>query len=332
MIRQIQLFLGPVRLRALIILFAVTGLISLILNAVVNQYDWVRLVQSGLVLIFIVGAAVIVGGRMRQEERGRWIAILLPSIIAIAIALFIAPQYGAVLVGGALGWIVAALFLTRSPMPMEYKEAIKHLRKYEYAETIKVMDRVINADQKEPNHYRFRAEVYRVWGKLGPAVRDYLTMTKLAPDSPVAYNGLAEVYLQRGEFPQALEAAQKANQLAPDDWVTFYNLGMIEDRLKISDAVVEHLQKALALKVKDARHRMLIHFYLARAYSRLGQTDAAGEQVAAIKRLNAGLEEWKTILDDKQADTLRAVLGDDVEAAQALVNGQLLLADLAAEE
>jgi len=332
MFRQIQLFLGPVRVRALALLFAITGLISLMLNAVANQYDWARLLQSGLVLVFIVGAAIIVGGRMQKEERGRWVAILLPSIIAIAIALFIAPQYSAVLVGGALGWIVAAVFLTRSRMPMEYKEAIKHLRKYEYADTIKVMDRVINADQKEPNHYRFRAEVYRVWGKLGPAVRDYQTMTRLAPDSPIAYNGLAEVYLQRGEYPEALEAAQKANQLAPNDWVTFYNLGMIEDRLKLSEAVIEHLQKALALKVKDARHRLLIHFYLARAYSRLGQTDAASEQVAAIKHLNAGLEEWQTILDDKQADTLRAVLGDDVEAAQALASGQLLVADLAAEE
>lgn len=330
MIRQIQLFLGPGRVRALILLFAITGLISLMLNAIVNQYDWVRLVQSGLVLVFIVGAALIVGGRMRQEERGRWIAILLPAVIAVFIALIIAPQYGAVLVGGALGWIVAALFLTRSRMPMEYKEAIKHLRKFEYVETIKVMDRVINADQKEPNHYRFRAEVYRVWGKLGPAVRDYQTMTKLAPDSPVAYNGLAEVYLQRGEYPQALEAAQKANELAPGDWVTLYNLGMIEDRLNLSDDVVEHLQKALALKVKDTRHRVLIHFYLARAYARQGQLEAANEQVATLKKLNNGLEEWHTILDDKQADTLRAVLGADVEAAQALVNGKLLVADLVA--
>src|SRR5689334_22403507 len=125
MIRQIQLFLGPVRIRALMLLLAITGLISLMLNAIVNQYDWVRLVQSGLILVFIVGAAIIVAGRMQKEERGRWIAILLPSIIAVAIAFFIAPQYGAVLVGGALGWIVAALFLTRSPMPMEYKEAVK---------------------------------------------------------------------------------------------------------------------------------------------------------------------------------------------------------------
>jgi len=323
MIKRIQLFLGPARVRALIILFAVTGLISLILNTVINQYEWVRLVQSLLVLVFIGGAAVIVGGRMRPEERGRYIAVLIPAVIAVFIALLIAPQYSAVLIGGSLGWIVAGLFLTRSRMPMEYREAIKHLRKYEYVETIKIMDRVIKAEQDEPNHYRFRAEVYRVWGKLGPAVRDYQKMTQLDPGSAVAFNGLAEVYLQRGEFVQALEAARKANELAPNDWVTFYNLGMIEDRLKLSDAVVEHLQKALALKVKDTRHRALIHFYLARAYSRLGQVDAAQEQVGAIQRLAGGLEEWQIILDDKQADTLRAVIGDDVAAARALLDGQL---------
>lgn len=331
MIKQIQLFLGPVRVRALIILFAITGLLSLMLNTIVNQYDWVRPVQSILVLVFIFGAAIIVGGRMRPEERGRWIAIFTPSLIAVLIALLVAPQYGAILIGAALGWIVAGLFLTRSRMPMEYREAIKHLRKYEYAETVKVMDRVINAEQNEPNHYRFRAEVYRVWGKLGHAVRDYQKMIQLAPDSPVAFNGLAEVYLQRGEFTPALEAARKANELSPDDWVTFYNLGMIEDRLELSPAVIEHLQKALALKVKDTRHRVLIHFYLARAYSRQNQVDSAQEQVQAMKRLSAGLEEWQTILADKQADTLRAVIGSDVDDAQALLNGELEPADLIGE-
>jgi tetratricopeptide (TPR) repeat protein len=329
MIKRIQIFLGPARVRALILLFAVTGLLSLMLNAVINQYDWVRPVQSLLVIVFIIGALVIVGGRLRPEERGRWVAVFTPSVIAIFIALFIAPQYSAVLIGGALGWIVAGLFLTRSRAPVEYREAIKHLRKYEYADTIKVMDRVINAEQDEPNHYRFRAEVYRVWGKLGPAVRDYQKMTQLAPNSPVAFNGLAEVYLQRREYEQALEAARKANELAPGDWVTLYNLGMIEDRLKLSEAVIEHLQQALSHKISDARHRVLIHFYLARAYSRLGQLDSVKNQIQSIKRLSTGLEEWQTILDDKQADTLRAVIGDDVAAAQALVKNELEPADLA---
>jgi tetratricopeptide (TPR) repeat protein len=328
MVKRFQLFLGPARIRALFLLLAVTGLGSLVLNSIVNQYEWVRPVQSALFLVFVVGAIIIVGGRMRPEERGRWIAILIPALIAMFFGLLIVPQYSAVLLGGSFGWIVAGLFLTRPRMPMEYRDAIKHLRKYEYAETIKVMDGVIRAEQDEPNHYRFRAEVFRVWGKLSQALRDYQKMAQLAPKDPVAFNGLAEVYLQRGEYPQAREAAQKANELSPKDWVTYYNLGMIEDRLQLSQSVIDHLQKALTFKVRDARHRVLIHLYLARAYSRLDQVDHAEEQVAAIRRLSSGLEEWQTILDSPEAETLRAVLGDDVFAAQRLASGNLQLSEL----
>ena len=63
----------------------------------------------------------------------------------------------------------------------------------------------------------------------------------------------------------------------------------------------------------------------------MGQLDAAREQVKFIKQLSSGLDEWQTILEDKQADTLRAVIGDDVAAAQALVAGELEPADLVKE-
>jgi tetratricopeptide (TPR) repeat protein len=329
MIKRVQLFLGPARSRAFVVWFGVTGLANLILNSMVSEYAWVRPVQTVLVIVFLVGVGVIFGGRMEPGERGRWFGILLPAVVALLIAVFIAPQLGGVLIGGALGWVVAGLFLSRSRMPIQYKEAVRHLRKNEYAEAVKVMDGVIKDEPDEPNHYRFRAEVLRIWGKLDRATRDYQKMTKLAPDSALAYNGLAEVYLQNRDYQNALEAAQKANQLAPGDWVTYYNLGMIEDRLGQSSAVIEHLQQALAYKVKDVRHRALIHFYLARAYSRLNQSEAAQEQVQALKKLVTGLEEWQTILNSDQAETLRAVLGEDVKAAQALVDGQLNFAELA---
>ncbi len=322
-LERIQIFLGPARARVFIAWFALTGLISLILNAFVNQYEWVRAVQSLLVIAFLVGAAVIAGGRLSPEERGRWLAILGPALIAIFIALVIAPQFSAALLGGALGWIVAGLLLTRSRMPMAYREAVRYLRKNEYEQAVRVMDRVIKQEPGQPEHYRFRAEVLRVWGKLDRAARDYREMTELAPESAVAFNGLSEVYVQAGKYTEALEAAHRANALSPDNWVTYYNLGLIEDRLNQPDAVIEHLQKALALQVKEKRHRALIHFYLARAYSRAGDTAAALQQAQAVKKVAAGLEEWQTILDSPQADTLRAVLGEDVRLALALAAGEI---------
>ncbi len=325
-VRRIQLFLGPARLRALFLLLAGTGIVSLVLNAI--EADWVRPAQTLLVIAFLVGAAVIVGGRLDTEDRKRWLVILGPALVSILLGLFAVPELRSPLVGAALGWLVAAILLTRTRMPMQYREAIKYLRKNEYEEAVKIMDGVIREQPKQPNHYRFRAELLRLWGKLDRARRDYEKMTQLAPDSAVAFNGLAEVYLQMGDYVPAHEAAEKARALAPQDWVTAYNLGMIEDRLQQSQQAIEHLQQALTLKVPDTRHRLLIHFYLARAHSRLGETEAAQNEVNAIKRHKNGLDEWHSILDSDQAETLRAVLGDDVQAAQNLIDGKLDVAAL----
>ncbi len=328
MIKRVQLFLGPTMTRVFVAWFAITGLISLILNSMVSQYDWVQPVQSLIAIAFLVGVVIIVALRLSPGERGRWLAILLPSIVALFVGLVVAPQVGILLVGGAIGWVIAGVLLTRSKMPMEYREAVKLLRKNEYNKAAQVMERVIDIEPDEPNHYRFRAEIYRLAGKLKPAIRDYQKMTQIAPQSALAYNGLAEVYLQSAQYDLAVEAARKANTLAPDDWVTYYNLGMIEDRLKQSDAVIENLNKALALKVKDARHRLLMHLYLLRAYARLGRSEEAEAQLKLLKKHAGGLEEWQTILKSEQAETLREVLGADVDLALKLSTGEWTLADL----
>ncbi|MBZ0280361.1 MAG: tetratricopeptide repeat protein [Anaerolineae bacterium] len=329
MIKRIQIFLGPTLTQVFIAWFALTGLVSLILNSIVDQYTWVRPVQSGLVIIFVVGVLIMIASRLAPEDRGRWLALLLPAAIAVFLGLIVNSPVGVLVMGLGVGWVIAGLMLTRSKMPIEYRDAVKLLRKNQYEQAAKIMDGVIKADPNEPNHYRFRAEIYRLWGKLKQAARDYQKMAELTPDSPLAYNGLAEVYLQSRQYDLAHEAARKANQLAPDDWVTYYNLGMIEDRLHQSEAAIAHLEKALALKVKDARHRLLIHLYLARAYSRLRNSVESHRHVDAVKNHASGLEEWQTILKSDQAETLRDVLGEDIEAALGLSTGELSADDLA---
>jgi tetratricopeptide (TPR) repeat protein len=328
MIKQVQLFLGPARVRAFILLLSITGLVSLILNTIVNQYDWVRTVQSLLALVFILGSVIIFGGRLNREEQMRWAAILGPAIGALLLAMFILPNLALPLLGAALGWIVAAVFIFRGRTRMEYQRAIKHLRKQEYADAVKVMDELIKVEPDQPNHYRFRADILRLWGKLGPARRDYKKMVELAPESAVAYNGLAEVCLQAGDYAEAKQAGLKALELAPEEWVAAYNLGMIEDRLGESKAAIEHLQAALQFKVPDVRHRLLIYLYLARAYNRLGDTTSASAQVEALKSQRSGLEEWQTILVSDMATVLRTVLAEDIQTAHDLIDGKIDLAVL----
>ena len=92
MIRRIQIFLGPTFSRILVAWVAITGLLSLVLNVVVNQYTWVRPVQSLIVLAFIAGLIIIFFIRLSVEERGHWAAILFPALVAIVIGLMLAPH------------------------------------------------------------------------------------------------------------------------------------------------------------------------------------------------------------------------------------------------
>lgn len=332
MINRITLFLGPQRLRALFLLLAGTGLASLILNAVSADAETqasLQIVQTLLALIFVGGAVGIVISAMSPFERGRWIGILAPSLGMVALGLLFLPHLSGLLLGGAVGWALAGATIFRPRTPMQYQEAVKHLRKNEYEQAVRVMDALIREESKQPNHYRFRAEILRVWGKLALARRDYKKMTELAPDSAVAYNGLAEVYLQEENFSEAHKAALTAYNLAPGEWVAAYNLGMIEDRLNDSRAVIQHLEEALKARVPDARHRLLIYFYLMRAHTRLGDLDAAKALLSSLKKQRDGLREWQTILQSDQAQTLRDVIEADVNAAGSLINETLSVNALA---
>ena len=144
-------------------------------------------------------------------------------------------------------------------------------------------------------------------------------MIALLPDSPIGYNGLSEVSLQAGNLQDALDAAERTVQLAPKDWTAWYNLGMVQDRLEQSQLVVENLQQAISLKVPDARHRLLIYLYLYRAYTRLNDTESANQSLEEMKKQKKGLQEWETILENEQAETLRDILVEDVQTARELM-------------
>ncbi len=327
MIEQFRIFLGPARLRAFFLLLALTGLASLVFNAL--DGTWTVTAQMLMVLLFIVGSIIIIGGRLDSDTRNRWLAILIPAVGLLLLGFFVLPQFVLPLAGAAVGWIVAGAFLFRSRMPKEFQTAIKHMRKGNYHDAVQSMNAVIREDAQNESYYRLRAEILRLWGKLDRARKDYEKMTAIAPDSAVAFNGLAEVNLQSGEFEAAREAGLKAFELAPTEWVAAYNLGMIEDRLGEAQATIENLNLALLLKVPDMRHRLLIHLYLARAYSRLGEIAAAEEQIVLLKKQRSGLEEWQNLLKHDEAAALRAVLAADIELAQALVGDELAVERLA---
>lgn len=323
MLKRFQIFLGPQYFKIFVALFAITGLGSLVLNVIVNQYDWVASAQTILVLVFLVGASYLIMSRLPSEERRRWIGVIVPAVLAIIMGAIVFPHLTGLFVGAGLGWIVAGIFIFNSfGAPQEYKQAVKAMRKQDYETATEVMTRLISNEPNKPEHYRFRAELFRLWGKLKNARKDYQEMIRLDSESAVAYNGLAEVELQARNYAKALEAAQKAHELAPDEWVAVYNLGMIEDRLQDSDSAISHLSRSLELKVPDSRHRLLVHLYRARAYMRSGEDESARLAIADLRKEGSGLEEWQVIMTADEAKALRDVLQEDIDLAGAIVRGE----------
>ena len=329
MFKRISLFLGPDRLRNLFLLLALTGLANLVLNVIVDESPWARDAQTVLVIGWLIGTTWIILSAMEPFERGRWLGILAPAIGAIALGL-IFPRFFGLALGASIGWILAGALIFRPRGPEEYRSAVRHLRKSEYKEAVDDMNELIKREPQIAGHYRFRAELLRLWGKVDRARRDYKKMTELEPELAVAWNGLAEVELQSGNYKAAQQAANKALERAPGEWVAAYNLGMIEDRLGESTDAINHLQMALDAKVPDARHRLLIYLYLARAHMRLGDEDAAQTALDQLRKHGGGLNEWEVILQSDQAETLRAVIAEDIETAKALVEGDATLQDLTA--
>lgn len=323
MIKRLRIFLGPRRFRALFALLAATGFASLALNALGRGSELATALQSLLLVVFLLGASYLILSRLPAEERLRWLAIIVPSVLAIVIGSLMLPHLTGLFVGAGLGWIVAGIFIFGDARgPQNYRAAVKSMRKGDYAAAIASMTAEVQNDPKQPEHYRFRAELHRLAGDLNSARADYQRMVKLDGRSALAYNGLAEVELQARRFAEARLAALKAHELAPDEWVAAYNLGMIEERLRQDDMAERHLNDAQALDIPDSRHRLLAHLYLWRIHQRRGNQKLAGGALSALKRERAGLEEWQVIMSADEAQALRDVLRDDIDEARLLIRDE----------
>ncbi|GAB4346906.1 MAG: hypothetical protein Kow00117_23630 [Phototrophicales bacterium] len=333
MIKRFRLFLGTTRLWILFFLLAFTGLANLLLNVVRDESPWAADAQTFLVIIWVLGSLGVVVSALSPEERGRWIGVIAPAAGVVILAVLFAPNLVGLASGGAIGWVIAGLLVFRPRGPQEYREAIRLFRRNQYAAAIEKMDELIKQQPQDINAYYLRAQIFRVWGKLDRARRDYQKMTTLyaedAPDRWVAYNGLAEVELQRDHLEAARQAALKAYEIAPKQWVTTYSLGMIEDRARNSEQAIRYFNESLAAKVPEAQYRFLIYFYLARAYARQAQWDAAKQAAGQMRKHAGGLNQWQIILQSDQAQTLREVMEDDIKTAEQLYNQEITVENLA---
>ncbi len=242
-----------------------------------------------------------------------------PALLLLSLAVFL-PRWAMFFVGGSLAWTLAIHLTWRGRAQMNYRAAVRHLRRNEIAEALAVMDSLIQSEPAEADHYRFRAELYRLQGNLSAAECDYRQVVRLTPGSVEGYLGLAEVAIQGGHYQEAAEYLQRALTCAPPDWRIAYTQALLADRRGDAPAALRHAQQALAAGLTDQRLALLVHLWRARGYARLGDLGAAQEALQDLRRAARRLRDWRTILGSPQAAALRAMMGADLEQVEALLN------------
>lgn len=322
-------WLGPRWSLALGVLALVALVGGVALQLAYPDAEWRQSAQVALVWLALAGLGVALLVRVTPDGRGRVLRAFAPGLALVAAGIVL-PELADFLVGAGLGWMIAAQIIFRSPTSMMYQRAVRHLHRNELPEAIEVMDQLIERQPDDAEHYRFRAELYRLQGALDRAKRDYERAINYAPDSPGGYLGLAEVYVQQGQLDRARGYAEQALARDSSGWMAAYNLGLIADRQGDAAEAILMLERALDARIPDARHRLIAYLWLARAYLRRGQIPAARKQLEAMKKHAGAVDEWRLIFASEQAAPLRDVLADDVDLAARLIDGSAPLEALTA--
>lgn len=305
---------------------AVLGMVLVLiaLNLVFAGESWTLTATLALMWLLMVGVALVISRSIPAERRRRlWLA-LGPGLALLGAGVLV-PDWAVFFTGGGLGWIVAAQFVLRNRVRMEYQAAIKHLRRNDYDAALAAMEPLIAAEPRAPEHRRFRAELYRLAGNLRRAAAEYEQVVALAPASAAGYTGLAEVYAQQGAYERAREYGEAAYARDARNWMVAYNLGLIADRQGDSAAAIDFLQ-ACERRLPAPRYRALANLWLARNFARLGADSAAQTRIERLRRTERGLQQWQVVFQSEQAGPLRAMLADDVALAQAVLASDAPLA------
>ena len=279
---------------------------------------WLFQAQLALVWLMLAGMVFWLDKHTPARQRRQVRVMLWPALVLQGLSV-LWPDAAFFFSGGAAGWLMVASLIVRKRQRMEYQRAIRALRTGDYSRAVALMSDVIDAEPDVAEHYRFRATIHRMSGRVQPAIADYQRAAALEPETPHVYIGLAETYLQAGRYAEAREHAERALQLAPHDWSVHFLLGQTAHRQGHWEAAVENLEQALALHISQPTSRLLARLWLALDTLRQGQEDKAAQHLAALRQERDGLRLWERIFAAEQGSALHGMLGDDVTLAQHLL-------------
>jgi tetratricopeptide (TPR) repeat protein len=163
----------------------------------------------------------------------------------------------------------------------------------------------------------------------------YKDALAIDPGNVTALRGLGRVYTQTGNYEQAYDTYTKALTRHPNNADLWTDLGHFYNRRKEWPEAVKCFEKAVACGAEDRNLLMtlgvtlalsgqkerglvyltrassaeLAHYYLARLYDHVGQTDQVRAQLIEALRINPNLDnarDWLAYLDRNKDSTTTA--------------------------
>lgn len=302
--------------RGVILLWGLTGLLSLVLNASIPN-DVSRGLQTVIFWIALLGTFAWLLGLLGVQSWRDMSLILAPAFGLMLLGWLFFPEWLMPLMGASIGWLVVVAFLLRKQVPAAQRNAIRQWRRGDHSAAIRSLDELIRHSD-EDHHRLLRAQIMLSWGKPGRAERDIREVCHRQPENAAAHNLLAEARIQAGDYDSAGEAGERALALAPQDWVAAYNLGMIADRQQDAEKTIAMLRCAQGLQISAQRHRALTWLWLARAHCRLGEESVARECLQQLRAEKKAIAEWLRLLSEDAAQPLRVLVAEDVTLAQQM--------------
>ncbi len=143
--------------RGLVLLWGLTGLLSLILNATTPS-ETTRGLQTAALLVAVFGTLVWLLRVLGINSARDAALIIAPALGAVLLGLFVLPSLLLPLLGAALGWLVVVALLLRRQVPAAQRAAVRHWRRGDYEAATRALDELIRAGGDD-SHRLLRAQI-----------------------------------------------------------------------------------------------------------------------------------------------------------------------------
>lgn len=148
-------------------------------------------------------------------------------------------------------------------------------------EAVPVFDRLAVASQKDAEALFYAAQGFMIVGDYERAVKEFTTVTALAPSMPKAHSFIGQSLIRLNRFSEAEKSFREALVAEPMDETSKYNLAftLLERKANVDEAITL-LNEALQLRPNYAD----AHYQLGKIYNERGENDKAISHLEAATR------------------------------------------------